>query len=223
MPPRPPLAFTARVNLALAASNEIGGHIAQNVFYIQQSSDAPPFTNATLASLAGSISSAWGTNVAPHVSSEWSLEQVTVTAVDGTEEQGISSTVRAGTLTSSLPLPPQVAACVSWGIGAAYRGGKPRTYHVGLDMAQLTNVGSNELTTTAAGQIATGWGAFLAAVNVITISGVSTAMGTVSYYSGKALRATPVFRYYLPSPRVNTRLASQRKRSGKLSVGAYEV
>ena len=221
VPPRPNLPGAYRIILSYKSSDEIGGHVSANVFYGFSATTTP--TAADLDALASSIRGIWTSNLATRFDTHWSLQNVEITALNGTETQGLDSTVVPGT-GSTNPLPPQVAACVSWHIAAAYRGGHPRTYQPGIDTGYLTATGSNEISTTAAVNLATSWDAFLTAFDALTLDGNEIAMGVVSYVRNKTPRVTPVFYAYVPgATRVNTRLASQRRRSGKLSVGQYET
>lgn len=219
VPPRPPILSTARVNMAYSNSDEIGGHVAENVFYMQGPGDW--MTPTTLADCAQKLSSAWGSNIKSLTSSVVGLSSVTLTAVDGTEDQGSYNTPVAGTGAATM-LTSQVAACISWDIGAAYRGGHPRLYMPGIFLAQVNGYGANELIGTVAASMSVAWTAFLTAANDIVEDSISLGMGTVSYRTGNAPRVTPIFRFY-SGCRVNTRLATQRRRLGKLSVGTYET
>lgn len=220
MPPRPNLPGANRVVLSMKSTDEIGGHVAANVFYIDSAAASP--TASDLNAAAAAISAAWSSDLAAHFCTHWQLVEVSVTALNGTETQGVDSTVVPGTGQTD-PLPPGVAACVSWSINAAYRGGHPRTYMPGISASYLTAIGSNELSTTAAVNLVASWQNFANAVNIITIDTDTVTMGTVSYVRNKTPRVTPVFyAYAVANTRMNTRLANQRRRNGKLAVGFYE-
>jgi hypothetical protein len=220
MPPRPTLPGANRVILSLKSTDEIGGHVAANIFYIDSAATGP--TAADLDTLAASIHGSWVTRLAPLTCTHWHLVNVEITALNGSETQGNDPTDQPGTGQTD-PLPPQVAACVSWSIAAAYRGGHPRNYMPGISTGYLTAEGSNELSTAAAVNLATAWNNFNSDVNGFTLDSDPITMGTVSYVRNKAPRVTPVFYgYRSDAARVNTRLASQRRRSGKLAVGFYE-
>jgi hypothetical protein len=221
VPPRPTFPDHYRCVLSYKSSDEIGGHVAANVLYLECEAASP--TASDLTTLAGNIRTAWTSAVAAKFDTHWSLQQVEITALDGTENQGVDSTIVPGT-GGTNPLPPQVAACISWHIPAAYRGGHPRSYQPGIDQGYLTSTGSNEMSPTAAINLAVAWDNFITAVDALTMLGDAVVLGTVSYIRNKAPRVTPVFYGYVEGlTRVNTRLASQRRRSGKLSVGSYEV
>lgn len=221
MPPRPNLPGANKVILGLKSTDEIGGHVAANIFYVNSAAAAPTATD--LDTLAAQIRTAWGANIAAQTCTHWHLVQVTITALNGSETQGVDGNDTPGSGQTD-PLPPQVAACISWSIAAAYRGGHPRTYMPGISTGYLTAEGSNELSTTAAINISTAWQNFATAVNGLFLDADPLSMGTVSYFRNKTERVTPVFyAYRVGDTRVNTRLASQRRRSGKLSVGFYET
>lgn len=221
MPPRPPLAQAARCELQYTVTDESGGHVPANIFYL--SFGMAGVTAAELVTLATSIATNWNGNIAPLVHSDCALTQVTVTMIDGTETQGIWTGSHSGTNGTTSLMPPSVAACVSWQIARAYRGGHPRTYLPGMAQGNMVGTGWNLFTAAYATAVADDWDAFLLSVNTLTIAGGSVSMGTVSYRTGNAPRAVPVFFGYVQGgTRCNTRLASQRRRLGKLSVGAYE-
>jgi hypothetical protein len=63
---------------------------------------------------------------------------------------------------------------------------------------------------------ATTW---LATFNAALVMGTGVTLGTVSHYTGHAVRPTPVWRTFI-DVRVHERLDSQRRRSGKESTFA---
>jgi hypothetical protein len=151
------------------------------------------------------------------------LDSVIVTMVDGTEVQGQSTGVRVGGTGAGGDMPASISACMSWRISAAYRGGHPRSYLPFIDKSMLDPGPSvNKISAGSATALAVAADSFLSAADLLTIGGVQTGLGTVSYVRAKAPRVLPVFFIYLPGTRVNTRLASQRRRLGKLSTGVYE-
>lgn len=222
MPPRPPLDFAARLEFLYTVTDESGGHQPANIMYVSYP-DADPAAS-DLVTLAGQIRAAWGTHIMPLVHADVSLTQTVLTRIDGTEVQGIDTTAVAGGNGTTSLMPPHVAACISWHINRAYRGGHPRTYLSGMTQGDLVGSGWNLLTTSYAGTLATAAAAFVTAVNALTVGGFPVFLGTVSYTAAKVLRDPPVFFDYVAAgTRVNTRLATQRRRLGKLSVGAYET
>lgn len=221
MPPRPNLPGANKVILSLKSTDEIGGHVAANIFYVDSAATTP--TASDLNTLATQIRTIWTSRIAPLTCTHWHLVGVSVTALNGTETQGVDGTEVPGSGQVD-PLPPQVAACISWSIAAAYRGGHPRTYMPGISTGYLTVEGSNEMSTTAAVNLATAWTNLANDINGLFLDADALSMGTVSYFRNKVERTTPVFfAYRTANTRVNTRLASQRRRSGKLSVGFYET
>jgi|HubBroStandDraft_1064217.scaffolds.fasta_scaffold99383_2 hypothetical protein len=219
MAPRPPLANCARVAMSLVTTDESGGHVAVNGFYVNTYPGGTSETNLTV--IANGVHAAWVNFIAPEMSADYSLTQVTATAVDGTEAQGVNSTVAGATL-EGVQISPSTCACISWPIPAAYRGGHPRNYHPGIVPAQLVAPGSNLMSVSTAESLAVAYNNFSLAVDAIVAGPGVIAMGTISYVRGNAPRAVPVF-YGYGNPKVNTRLATQRRRLGKLSVGNYEV
>jgi hypothetical protein len=205
------------------STEEVGGRQAANIFYLLLGTTSA-ITSTALGLLANQIKAAWGTEIVRDVNSHWSLDDVVITMVDGSEVQGIDTSAAVPGTNAADALPPGMSACVSWHINAAYRGGHPRTYMPGLSANQLSGIGSNEFSTAVAIQIANDWDNFLADVNALTLETSSVTMGTVSYTRAKAPRTVPVFFSYINGlTRVNTRMASQRRRLGKLSIGTYQT
>lgn len=223
MPARPTLAQTVRLALQTATSTESPIRTALNIWYAQfVPADTPSATD--LVTLANAVQSHWGTGFKGFLNTTSSFVECTATLIDGSETQGVSTNANVVGTASGGDLPESIAAVVSWKIAAAYRGGHPRTYIAGLDRGNLASGPStNQLSSTAAAAIAAAGDAFLIAMNGVTIGTSIVTIGTVSYFRAKALRAVPVFYPYLGGSRVNTRLGTQRRRLGKLSVGLYET
>lgn len=219
---RPPIANVCRVELLYTGVDEVGGHEAANLFYAALPTGV--HTTVELGTVATGVVAAWISTLAEFVTPLWSLTSVTATMVDGTELQSTVVSGSPGTHGTSQTLPPNAAACISWHIDAAYRGGHPRNYLPGIPTDALLTVGSNLLLPSYAAALASAANVFLTDVNSIVDGPGSPIMGTVSYVRGGAPRVSPVFEGYLEgAARVNTRLATQRRRLGKLSAGSYQT
>lgn len=223
MPPRPPLPQTVRIAIYSTNNNEVPIRNAANIMYCQFTPALTP-TAAELVTLAGAAQSRWGARFSPFMNITSNVIQAVATLIDGSETQGISTTPPVQGTGASGDMPDNTAACISWPIGVAYRGGHPRSYLFGLDRSVLdSGPSTNKLSTASAAAIATAGTNFITDLAGTSIGGSSVVIGTVSYVRAKAPRVTPVFFAYGAAVRVNTRLASQRRRLGKLSTGVYEL
>lgn len=119
----------------------------------------------------------------------------------------------AGTVATGTGKDASGAKCISWLTTVYWRGGKPRTYLPGTSVAEMANelqiAGATvtALTTAAAN--------FRTDINALAPASITgTQLGFVSFFSGNALRGTPLFFAYTGA-KVHPRIASQRRRLGK--------
>lgn len=194
-----------------------GGGNWANVFWIQIGpAGAPPtLVDADVHQIADQLGTRYLTNLAPLIAAD-----VTITLYkaiyyqpDGTATSQEEIVAHAGTHAGTT-LADNVASCLSWTIGAAYRGGKPRTYLPGVETGDLLNpahLSAASVTARIAGALA-----FRTAVNADTISGSGYAqlLGTVSFFTANAPRAVGIFRPYT-SATVHNRLDTMRRRLGR--------
>ena len=222
MPPRPPLPQTVRIAIYSTNNNEVPIRQAANIMYCQFNPALTP-TVAELTLLASTAQSRWGARMSPFMNITSEVVQAIATLIDGSETQGISTTPAVQGTGAGGDMPDNTAACISWPIAVAYRGGHPRSYLFGLDRSVLdAGPSTNKLSAASALAIATAGTNYLSDVAAVPIGGSTPVIGTVSYVRAKAPRVVPVFFAYGTNVRVNTRLASQRRRLGKLSTGVYE-
>lgn len=216
MPPRPPLAQTVRLEQSYQDSNETPSRFAANIMYAQFVPAYTP-TATNLIALANAFNTHWYTRMKPFLNTTGSFQAAVATLIDGTETQGVSTNAAANGTGVTGDLPAQVSACLSWKIAAAYRGGHPRSYLPFVDKSILAGGPSVDLIdSTVAAAMAAAADAFLIDMNGFGFAGGITTIGTVSFRRANAPRVTPVFYPYLGGSRVNVRLASQRRRLGKL-------
>lgn len=223
MPPRPPLADTWRVSIHSHSTSEAPQREAANIHYFQFTpAETPDATE--LSALADQFLGFWGNRFKLFMHNSAEYDTCTLTAVDGTETQGVSTAAAIPGTGADSRLQASLSACISWKIGAAYRGGHPRSYLSFLDSGIVSAADPvNLLDPAVAANLAVHADGYLTDVNTIMLSGSIAQAGTVSYFRGNVLRPVPVFFPYLTGSRVNTRFASQRRRLGKLTVGTYEV
>jgi hypothetical protein len=220
MPPLPNVPNTLKL---VFAQSTVGGAIAKgvNIFHLQYPGPLG-FTATECVGIANGAMTWWSTHFKPLQNSGWQLNNVQVNALDGTGVFGVSTTAAIVGTEGSASLPPQCAICLSW-IGApSYRGGKPRTYMMGLGTARVL-APSSQLLAAAALAYKTAAVAAIADTSFSTVGGVVGTFGAVSYVS-KTInptpphhRTTPLFWPFLTA-NVHERLDSQRRRSGKESL-----
>lgn len=108
------------------------------------------------------------------------------------------------------------SSLISWASGVYWRGGKPRTY-LAPPPATFVTLGS-QLTGAAKTSLLAAARGFRTDVNALTHGAITgTSLGFVSFFTDKALRATPVFFPFLDAV-IHTRLATQRRRLGQWLV-----
>jgi hypothetical protein len=145
--------------------------------------------------------------VAPGFHEDWSLDTITVRRISGTagayEPNGESfefSETAVGAVTGD-PLPPQVAVCVTKKTGLAGRERRGRCYLAGFAESQAGD--PSRITTTVAGQIATGFADMAGALQAIDCA--------YGVFSRSLVVMTPVQQF-----RVGTAFDTQRRRRGRL-------
>lgn len=156
--------------------NEMGGR-----FYLGYSGSAP--TGANCTTLAGDISSNWGTDIKPLVIDSVSLIEVDV--LDIATDSGLSGNW-TGTITGtqgSGVIPIQAATNVEFGIARRYRGGKPRMYLPPPSSDVM--LGQNRWTSSFVTAVNTGMAAFMAANEALSVGAMGTLTHvSLSYYKG---------------------------------------
>lgn len=212
----PPLINTVKLVLNWLGP---GGRIARNVLYALKGTGTGSTSDpAFLAGVANSvITTLTSSNIMAQISNAWSIQNVVARDNGGTSASNISSLGPLPGTNATAVMPPQVAVAVSWTIAEVYRGGKPRTYLPGIPTSALTVAGGSQLTATYAGAIDTAATSFFLAFNSANVLSTAVTLGTVSYFTGHAVRPTPLFRQFV-AVRVHERLDSQRRRSGAESL-----
>lgn len=191
-----------------------------NVLHFGYTGTAP--SNATCASIASTIGTAWSTNIASLAPSPTTLKQVVVTDLTSTAAgAGSSLTSHSGTRGDDS-IPANAAVLISYPSAIRYKGGHPRTYLYVLGNADLT--GAGEWTPT--GEVNTKFQAFLTACASISVAGCNVNSFCSVRYKGKFLPNSGAPHFYLTTPLVNpitistataqSQMASQRRRIGRV-------
>jgi hypothetical protein len=221
MPPLPPINSVLKLSLQYKCSSS-AVIAAANVLHLQYPSSISAFTATDCVAVANGSFTWWLAHFAPSICASYTLNQVVVTAVDGSGVQGISTHAAAAGTLAETALPPQCSKCISWVGAPAYRGGKPRTYLPGASTLDILP-GTSTLVAARCTTLKTAAVAALGDVGWTTIGGVTGQLGTVSYVKKSLVpepphrRPVPLFWAYL-SANVHERIDSQRRRSGKESA-----
>lgn len=175
-----PLPASPCVRVTTDYTNE-DGSLASSRFFLSYSGAAPSAANCV--TLAGDIGSAWESDIAPLVSSEWSLTLVDVEDIS-TEigNHGSAAESHAGTR-SGTAMPAQVAMNVEYDIARRYRGGKPRQYFPAGVTSDTADGGhwSAGFVTTVNSAVA----AYYAAIEALSVGSMGTlAHVNISFYQG---------------------------------------
>lgn len=173
-------------------------------------------THADLLELAAQCGNSYQFYFRGGLTASWELTQTQVVLYETGEEplEAVDASTYSGAA-APLPLPANIALCISWHIAPHYRGGHPRTYLAGLPMDATAN------NTTWAGDVLGGFNeaATLFHESIESLgpigSGISTVLhGVVSFVRDNEWRAPPVF-YRINSGTVDSRIDSQRRRLGR--------
>lgn len=196
--------------------------MAGSRFYLSYSGTAP--SAADCITLATGIATAWNTDLAQLVQSEYSLTEVDVldiATLTGHSGQWVGSHPGGDASTST---PQQVATNVEFQIGRRYRGGKPRMYLPPPGRAAYA--GENRWSTAFVAQSNTQVLAFFNAVKALTVGAMGTlAHVNLSYYQGFSnvtnssgrIHAAPKYRASalvdaVTGYKTNALMSSQRRR-----------
>jgi len=148
-------------------------------FYLSYAGGAP--TPANCVTLATDIATAWGTDLAQLVASQWSLAEVDVLDIaTNSGSSGIHAASIAGT-NSGTAMPAQTALNVEFQIARRYRGGKPRMFLPPPAIEETVDAGhfSSSFVGTANTQVA----AFFTAVEALSVGAVGALQHiNLSYY-----------------------------------------
>jgi len=180
------------------------GETAENVFhYSVFGTSAPP----TVDEVAAQCKSWFNTTGKGQMTNQVALQRIVVTDLT-------SSSAPRSEYVSGLPIlgsspsnavPNNVAPIVNWSIIERYRGGQPRTMHIGWPEDWVTN---NTLDSTRRDALIAAYGLLRTGLEGLESGSL---MGMVSYYHNKVLRSEPVFYAFLDCT-VNPTIGSMRTR-----------
>ena len=165
-----------------------------------------------LADLATDLYGVWETNLLGLQHAGVNLVECEVRYWDGTSWISASAfAVHAGGV-SGHAITAQAAMLISWGILASYRGGKPRTYIIGVTEVDLQD--QRLLTDAKVAALAAAGASFLSDANALTTTNVtSVSIGTVHFFRAGAALAPPTFDPFMTAS-AQKRVCTQRRRLG---------
>lgn len=172
-------------------------------------------TSADFTSLVTAVGAAYKTAFQAHQNGivDYVLARGVYFAPGGTELLAEVAMSGAGSSGGTAIDDISASIVISWLSSVYWRGGKPRTYLPGVESGMMAS--GHRISSGSVSTFTTQAASFLTAVNALTESTISaTRMGFISFFSGNALRATPVF-YAITGATVHPRLGSQRRRLGK--------
>jgi hypothetical protein len=214
----PSIALPPVLNVVKVVLNwqSTAARVAKNIFYLLKGSGSGSTSDPLwLSTVADSVMTSWATsNINSKVGPEWSLQSATCRDAGGTTAQGSSTHAVIPGAAPGQSLAPGVAVVISWQIAESYRGGKPRTYLVGVPGNVMTANGDSALSATYMSQLDTAATLFMTTINAAAPGSTSVSLGTVSYHAGHTVRPTPLFRSYF-GVKIHGRLDSQRRRNGR--------
>lgn len=208
--PLPPVPHVVK----LQYTGNIGGTPFANIFHFGYAATAPSSADLDTACADQMLTSGpWGGDIAPLLSTDISLTAVTA-------EDLTSSTSAVGSASGSLPglsggniLAASTCVLAKHLISRRYRGGHPRTYFPPSDQTHLAT--PNSWTTSWISNWQTNVAAFFADIASLMPSASAPWIHVnVSYFSGGAMRVTPVVDPITGSV-VETKVATQRRRIGR--------
>lgn len=213
----PPIAHVVK-----AVLNWVGpaAAVAKNILHIGTPTMFTTSNAASLLDLANAIHTTLATApaVPGSIAADWTMNNVTVHDLSGSGAQATST--HAPTVGGSVAptLPPQNAVALSWQVPLTYRGGKPRTYLPGVPTNATAPAGSSELSGTYVSNLENAAHQFLNGIESMIVDAIEGfTLGLLSYYTGHAVRPSPVYNPF-EGVRVHQRMDSQRRRSGKESA-----
>lgn len=187
-------------------------------------------SSADLTTIAGSLGTAFGSDMKSYMVSRLTLANITLTDLSSDTGAEVETPINIAGTNTGMDLPSSTCIVLKGIIARRYRGGHPRIYWTGLPSNDLSS--PNVWSTTAAGNLVSAWESVLAAFTSAPPSDLGTvAQVNVSYYNGftvvtspttgrtrnvPKLRETPVVDV-ITSWGYNPKIAAQRRRNEQRS------
>lgn len=201
-------------SVRLAVSGTLRGQNWANVFHYQLTTSSS-ISQADLDTWTSTIFGYYKTRFGPLLGSDCSI--ISAKAVLYTPGGGELISNATGTVAGSIgsaSIAGAMSKVVSWLTTVYWRGGKPRTYLPTVVAADLT-AGTDTLTAASKTALQTAAAGFRTDANAYTVGTITgTSFGFVSFRSGNADRAVPLF-FAVTGATIHSRVGTQRRRDGK--------
>ena len=201
-------------SVRVSISGTVNGVNWANVFYCQLTTSGS-ISQTDLDAWLNSFQAAYKTRLAPiqNAAVQYSLAKAVLFTPGGGELLAQMAMTGTGTQSGTFTADQSACKVLSWLTSVYWRGGKPRTYSPGMNQADTSD--NHQLTAAAITAATTAASNLRTDVNALTASSVTgTSFGFVSFQSGNAERATPVF-FAFSGVRVHPRFGTQRRRLGR--------
>lgn len=177
----PPLPDVPCVRVRCLWSDGVGAQHGGSRFYLSYTGSAPSAANC--ATLGGDVATAWGTDLASLIHSDYTLTEVDVLDIATRSGASSVSTVSVPGTRAGTPMSLNTCTNIEFDIARRYRGGKPRIFlpaGVQGDLQTLASWTSSFITACN-----TGITDFMAALEALSIGSMGTLQHVnLSYYSG---------------------------------------
>lgn len=197
--PLAPVPQVLRVGLSGFVDTSAADTLWENVLHFQYGGTAP--SNASCATIANNIATAWAANVASLCPSPTTLQVVSVTDLTSTTSGGGEALVVHPGTRGDDSIPANAAFLIRYPSALRYKGGHPRQYLYVLGNADLS--GATAWSTAATSEVATHWQAFLQACLAAGTGGTTISSFCSVRYKGKFLPNGGPPHYYLNTPLIN--------------------
>lgn len=217
-PPNVPNVIRSRFSGTLSTGSDWSIHL-----YWSYTGSAP--NNTEMLTFADALSTAWSGNLAALQSSTVEMNEVDVEDLSVSGAAATYPFPVPGTVTESSPVPDQVCFVMKFAINRRYRGGKPKIFFPGIQVANQQDAAT--WSSAAITEWEESWGSFIDAVDGTGI-GPATIVDnvSVSYYEGFTSVQNPITLRWRNVPKyrevplvdivqeysVDPRLGSQKRR-----------
>ena len=207
----PALPFVPNV-LKLEVTGTLGPGEFTNIFHVGGSTS--PWTVSQVEAAVSHLNSTLGYIYTNDGGTDLSVTELVATDLTSDTSPRVVSTPGWTGSRSGISAPASSCVLVAWGVSRRWRGGHPRTYFPLGDAALMEN--STTWDTAFITQVAADVASFIEAIYSCPLpAGSSPVPVAISYYTGGALRTTPVIDV-ITSESVRPRICSQRRRLGKI-------
>jgi hypothetical protein len=186
MPALPFVNKVIRVGLVQSLSEDTS--VLNRIFFSYTGSGPSP---ADLVTLAGTIGTAWGADIAPYQSTNVNLFEIDIDDLTSATAAAIDEPSNVPGTDAAAMLPAGTAAVLQQGIARRYRGGHPRAYICGITQDKLQDAQTWKATFISG--FPTSWQAFITAIKTSPPASFGAlSQVNVSYYQGFTTVTNPI-------------------------------